>query len=49
MKVPPKEFFWNSGEATLAREHAKHAITIAFIIGKEMGALEGKFLTSDTL
>ena len=49
MKVPPKEFFWDSGEASLARTHATHAFTISFIIGKEMGALQDKLLTSETL
>jgi HEPN domain-containing protein len=42
LRVPSKEFFWDSGEATLAMKHAKHAFTIAFIIGKGTGALEGK-------
>jgi hypothetical protein len=47
LNVPPKELFWDSGEATLAKKHAKHAYTIALMIGKEMGALEGKYLHED--
>jgi hypothetical protein len=45
LRVPPKELFWDSGEATLAKKHAEHAFTIAFIIGKGTGALEGKYIS----
>jgi hypothetical protein len=47
LKVPPKDLFWDSAEATLAKKHAKHAYTLAFLIGKEMGALQGKHLSGD--
>ena len=43
LKVPPKEFFYDAEEATLAKKHSQQAFVIAFIIGKETGALEGKF------